>query len=140
MSHSPVASPPPHRPFDFAAWLPDRRSALWVLGAFVLGLVLFLLVWRSGRDSDDFYRADPARARRTGGSGLGLSIVKHAVQRHGGEVRLWSRPGRGSTFTIRLPEIAPPADQADPKRGRRKTKKRSRAEASRPLSTNGEPV
>lgn len=60
MSHSPVASPPPHRPFDFAAWLPDRRSALWVLGAFVLGLVLFLLVWRSGRDSDDFYRADPA--------------------------------------------------------------------------------
>ena len=87
-----------------------------------------------------FYRADPARARRTGGSGLGLSIVKHAVQRHGGEVRLWSRPGRGSTFTIRLPEIAPPADQADPKRGRRKTKKRSRAEASRPLSTNGEPV
>ena len=87
-----------------------------------------------------FYRADPARARRTGGSGLGLSIVKHAVQRHGGEVRLWSRPGRGSTFTIRLPEIAPPADQADLKRGRRKTKKRSRAEASRPLSTNGEPV
>ncbi|MCH6230096.1 ATP-binding protein [Microbacterium sp. CFH 31415] len=87
-----------------------------------------------------FYRADPARARRTGGSGLGLSIVKHAVQRHGGEVRLWSRPGRGSTFTIRLPEIAPPADQADPKRDRRKSKKRSRAEASRPLSTNGEPV
>ncbi|MBD8023372.1 sensor histidine kinase [Microbacterium gallinarum] len=87
-----------------------------------------------------FYRADPARARRTGGSGLGLSIVKHAVQRHGGEVRLWSRPGRGSTFTIRLPEIAPPADQADPKRGRRKTKKRSRAEASRPLPTNGEPA
>src|SRR5690606_38531125 len=49
-----------------------------------------------------FYRADQARSRRTGGSGLGLSIVKHAVQRHGGEVRLWSRPGRGSTFTIRL--------------------------------------
>ena len=83
-----------------------------------------------------FYRADPARARRTGGSGLGLSIVKHAVQRHGGEVRLWSRPGRGSTFTIRLPEIPAPIEQTAPKRGRKK--KRATAEASRTLSTNGE--
>ncbi|SDG81326.1 MULTISPECIES: cell wall metabolism sensor histidine kinase WalK [unclassified Microbacterium] len=53
-----------------------------------------------------FYRADQARSRRTGGTGLGLSIVKHAVQRHGGSVELWSRPGRGSTFTIRLPLVA----------------------------------
>jgi two-component system sensor histidine kinase SenX3 len=67
-----------------------------------------------------FYRADPARARRTGGSGLGLSIVKHAVQRHGGEVRLWSRPGRGSTFTIRLPQIDAPEIDPAPKRGRKK--------------------
>ncbi|WP_426320880.1 sensor histidine kinase [Microbacterium sp. E-13] len=67
-----------------------------------------------------FYRADPARARRTGGSGLGLSIVKHAVQRHGGEVRLWSRPGRGSTFTIRLPQIDAPDIGRLPKRGRKK--------------------
>jgi two-component system sensor histidine kinase SenX3 len=67
-----------------------------------------------------FYRADPARARRTGGSGLGLSIVKHAVQRHGGEVRLWSRPGRGSTFTIRLPQIDAPDIGQMPKRGRKK--------------------
>lgn len=86
-----------------------------------------------------FYRADPARARRTGGSGLGLSIVKHAVQRHGGEVRLWSRPGRGSTFTIRLPQIEAPAADPSPKRSRRK--KRSTAGAtSRPLSTNGDPA
>ncbi|WP_127476228.1 sensor histidine kinase [Microbacterium sulfonylureivorans] len=85
-----------------------------------------------------FYRADPARARRTGGSGLGLSIVKHAVQRHGGEVRLWSRPGRGSTFTIRLPEIPAPVEDHAPKRGRKK--KRATAEASRPIPTNGEPV
>ena len=55
-----------------------------------------------------FYRADQARSRRTGGTGLGLSIVKHAVQRHGGEVELWSRPGRGSTFTVRLAAIDPP--------------------------------
>ncbi len=51
-----------------------------------------------------FYRVDTARARNTGGSGLGLSIVKHVVQNHGGDVRVWSQPGNGSTFTIRLPE------------------------------------
>jgi two-component system sensor histidine kinase SenX3 len=50
-----------------------------------------------------FYRVDQARSRNTGGSGLGLSIVKHTVQNHGGDVRAWSRPGRGSTFMIRLP-------------------------------------
>jgi two-component system sensor histidine kinase SenX3 len=57
-----------------------------------------------------FYRGDPARARRSGGtgSGLGLSIVKHIVENHGGEVRVWSRLGRGSTFTIRLPEAPAP--------------------------------
>lgn len=53
-----------------------------------------------------FYRIDPARSRHTGGSGLGLSIVKHTVQNHGGDVRLWSQVGKGSTFTIRLPEAS----------------------------------
>ncbi|HEY5225047.1 MAG TPA: ATP-binding protein [Microbacteriaceae bacterium] len=51
-----------------------------------------------------FYRVDQARSRDTGGSGIGLAIVKHAVQNHGGDVRVWSQPGHGSTFTIRLPE------------------------------------
>jgi two-component system, OmpR family, sensor histidine kinase SenX3 len=50
-----------------------------------------------------FFRTDPARSRHTGGSGLGLAIVKHAVQNHGGDVRVWSQHGHGSTFTIRLP-------------------------------------
>jgi two-component system sensor histidine kinase SenX3 len=50
-----------------------------------------------------FYRVDQARSRNTGGTGLGLSIVKHTVQNHGGDVRVWSTPGRGSTFIIRLP-------------------------------------
>jgi two-component system sensor histidine kinase SenX3 len=50
-----------------------------------------------------FYRVDQSRASRTGGTGLGLSIVKHTVQNHGGDVRVWSTPGRGSTFIIRLP-------------------------------------
>jgi two-component system sensor histidine kinase SenX3 len=54
-----------------------------------------------------FYRVDPARSRATGGTGLGLAIVKHIVGNHGGEVSVWSSPGAGSTFTIRLP--APPS-------------------------------
>src|SRR5699024_10165144 len=50
-----------------------------------------------------FYRVDPARSRITGGTGLGLSIVKHIIATHGGEVRVWSQLGKGSTFTIVLP-------------------------------------
>jgi two-component system sensor histidine kinase SenX3 len=49
-----------------------------------------------------FYRVDQARSRATGGTGLGLAIVKHTVGNHGGEVTVWSQPGNGSTFTIRL--------------------------------------
>ncbi|MGJ9425617.1 sensor histidine kinase [Nesterenkonia halotolerans] len=52
-----------------------------------------------------FYRVDAARSRQTGGTGLGLSIVKHVITNHGGEVALWSQRGRGSTFTVRLPEL-----------------------------------
>ncbi|WP_202563766.1 cell wall metabolism sensor histidine kinase WalK [Agreia sp. COWG] len=51
-----------------------------------------------------FFRVDQARSRNTGGTGLGLSIVKHIVGNHGGDVRVWSQLGKGSTFTIRLPE------------------------------------
>jgi two-component system sensor histidine kinase SenX3 len=50
-----------------------------------------------------FYRVDPARHRSTGGTGLGLSIVKHVAATHGGEVRVWSVEGQGSTFTLCLP-------------------------------------
>ena len=50
-----------------------------------------------------FYRVDPSRSRETGGTGLGLSIVKHAAANHRGEVRLFSKAGVGSTFTLRLP-------------------------------------
>jgi two-component system sensor histidine kinase SenX3 len=50
-----------------------------------------------------FYRVDPARARTTGGTGLGLSIVKHVAATHGGEVKVWSVQGEGSSFTLALP-------------------------------------
>jgi two-component system sensor histidine kinase SenX3 len=58
-----------------------------------------------------FYRVDPARARNTGGTGLGLSVVKHVAASHGGDVRVWSEPGQGSSFTLRLPlrPVAAPA-------------------------------
>jgi two-component system sensor histidine kinase SenX3 len=52
-----------------------------------------------------FYRADQSRSRETGGTGLGLSIVKHAALTHQGDVQLFSKPGIGSTFTIRLPMV-----------------------------------
>lgn len=50
-----------------------------------------------------FYRVDPARSRATGGTGLGLSIVKHVALNHGGDVKVWSQEGVGSTFSILLP-------------------------------------
>ena len=54
-----------------------------------------------------FYRIDPARHRSTGGTGLGLSIVKHVAATHGGDVRVWSVEGQGSTFTLALPRHVP---------------------------------
>ena len=75
-------------------------------------------VAEQGRIFERFYRADPARSRQTGGTGLGLAIVKHVAANHGGDASVWSRPGQGSTFTIRLPEAgaAEGATTADPAR------------------------
>lgn len=52
-----------------------------------------------------FYRADAARSRELGGTGLGLSLVRHAVNRGGGTISLQSSPGAGSTFTVTLPRV-----------------------------------
>ena len=59
-----------------------------------------------------FFRVDEARSRRTGGTGLGLSIVKHIAADHGGEVTVWSKPGRGSTFTLVIPQFVDRLDEA----------------------------
>ena len=63
-----------------------------------------------------FYRVDPARHRSTGGTGLGLSIVKHVAASHGGEIKVWSVEGQGSTFTLSLPRRAsePPVGRTRP--------------------------
>jgi signal transduction histidine kinase len=50
-----------------------------------------------------FYRVETSRSRRDGGAGLGLAIVKQMVEAHGGQVRVESQPGKGSTFWVSLP-------------------------------------
>ena len=63
---------------------------------------------------DRFYKADPSRSEA--GSGLGLSIVKAIVERHGGVVRVRSTPGVETTFEVELP---PPAGRPPRRDGRR---------------------
>lgn len=53
-----------------------------------------------------FYRVDEARARSTGGTGLGLALVKTLIEGMGGSVAVTSKPGEGSTFTVGLPAPA----------------------------------
>ena len=91
-----------------------------------------------------FYRVDQARARNTGGTGLGLSIVKHTVQNHGGDVRAWSRPGKGSTFTIRLPLAERPVPAAPsattPAGDERRAASAAPAPARAPAPVHAEPA
>jgi signal transduction histidine kinase len=53
-----------------------------------------------------FYRADKARSRESGGSGLGLSIARWIAETHGGTIEIESTPGQGTTVTVRLPLAA----------------------------------
>ena len=52
---------------------------------------------------DRFWRADRVRSRGTGGAGLGLAIARWIVDRHRGTIEVESQPGRGSTFTVKIP-------------------------------------
>jgi len=56
-----------------------------------------------GRVFDRFYRADHSRSRESGGAGLGLAIGRWIAEAHGGEIRVESELGRGSTFRVRIP-------------------------------------
>lgn len=57
-----------------------------------------------------FYRVDRARSRELGGTGLGLSLVKHIAQTHGGRAEVESTAGEGSTFFIYLPAAPDPSE------------------------------
>ncbi|TVQ72074.1 MAG: phosphate regulon sensor histidine kinase PhoR [Oceanospirillales bacterium] len=56
------------------------------------------------RLTERFYRIDESRSTESGGTGLGLSIVKHVVIRHGGQLKIHSRVGQGSSFTCHFPK------------------------------------
>ena len=62
---------------------------------------------------DSFYQAESSFTRKAGGVGLGLTISKRIVEKHGGSLRVESELHHGSRFTILLPENVPesPADQ-----------------------------
>jgi two-component system sensor histidine kinase MtrB len=63
---------------------------------------------------DRFWRADPSRKRTIGGTGLGLSIAMGDAKLHGGELQVWSEPGRGTNFVLTLPRQGAPLDGASP--------------------------
>ncbi len=57
---------------------------------------------------DKFYRGSNATIRKIRGSGIGLSLTKNVAEMHGGEVLVQSEPGKGSTFTLRIPVVSAP--------------------------------
>jgi len=64
---------------------------------------------------EKFYRGSDAAVKGVRGSGIGLSITKHVAEMHGGEVLVESEPGKGSTFTLRIPIRRPPnLESAEP--------------------------
>jgi two-component system phosphate regulon sensor histidine kinase PhoR len=61
------------------------------------------------RLTERFYRVDVSESRAQGGTGLGLALVKHILNRHGGRLTIESAPGQGATFTVYLPMAGIPA-------------------------------
>jgi signal transduction histidine kinase len=64
------------------------------------------------RLTERFYRVDVADSRAQGGTGLGLALVKHVLNRHGGRLTIESTLGAGAAFTMHLP--LPTGDSASP--------------------------
>ena len=83
------------------------RRLLWHIYPAVLIIMLVGLLaisWNVSILLERFYRVDKARSRKLGGTGLGLAIVKHIVQYHKGSIAVESTLGKGSVFTLTLPQ------------------------------------
>ncbi|GAA1285773.1 ATP-binding protein [Pseudonocardia aurantiaca] len=105
-----------YSPLGASVSVSRRRTGEWVEIA-VTDRGIGIALEHQQRVFERFFRVDPARSRATGGTGLGLAIVKHVLANHGGEVRLWSSPGTGSTFTMRLPVHTEPDSELDAELG-----------------------
>jgi two-component system sensor histidine kinase BaeS len=97
-----VANAERHTPPDGRITVSARRTDSWVVVA-VADTGSGIAAEDLPHVFDRFWRAEKSRSRRTGGGGLGLAIVRHLVEAHGGAVGVTSTPGVGSTFTVRLP-------------------------------------
>ena len=90
---------PPGTPVTISWLSADGKSALGVRDQ-GLGIESIHIP----RLTERFYRVDDSRNSETGGTGLGLAIVKHVAAAHGAQLRIESKLGEGSTFTLIFPE------------------------------------
>lgn len=88
----------------------DRREILVGIRRNGENAEFWVTDWGIGIDADDlnqifssYYRAENAVKTNIPGTGLGLSLVRHAINAHDGQINVTSELGHGSTFTIRLP-------------------------------------
>ena len=65
------------------------------------------------RLTERFYRVDVGESRAQGGTGLGLALVKHILNRHRGALSIDSKEGEGATFTVRLPLRSEPSSRSN---------------------------
>ena len=86
----------------------DKNGSIFINWKLINGLPIFevrdtgsgIEQKHLNRITERFYRVDPARSRDTGGTGLGLSIVKNIIKQHGGELKITSDLGKGSSFKL----------------------------------------
>ena len=86
----------------------DKNGSIFINWKLINGLPIFevkdtgsgIEQKHLNRITERFYRVDPDRSRDTGGTGLGLSIVKNIIKQHGGELKITSDLGKGSSFKL----------------------------------------